>query len=299
MATENDNDASVKLFIGKLGYRILRTPTILVHPVFQHARGIPSHIRLTKLSVNDSAILYRSVMLTRDFFPKDIDKVLASRLYAGTWIATLKADEPSGLRKLRGGEGISIRSAYDGNAQRLMDGVFKSWAVLSIWKCDEIFKLQVKGASLIVRSLAAMSRYMDRTLPWFEIPSFPNIFNSFGMQFLFGLHAEGDKSHELITALFWHAHNLAQQQKSQVIMSELGPSDPLIKTIPHWKVFSSADDLWCIKHLLDPPIKDAASLSTVSAAANSTSETVVDRVEHIEWSDSSPDSTIFVDPRDV
>uniref|UniRef100_R7W6M3 Uncharacterized protein n=1 Tax=Aegilops tauschii TaxID=37682 RepID=R7W6M3_AEGTA len=37
MATEQDNEASVRLFTSRCGYSKFRTPSLLVHPVFRHA----------------------------------------------------------------------------------------------------------------------------------------------------------------------------------------------------------------------------------------------------------------------
>ncbi|KAH7511197.1 hypothetical protein FEM48_ZijujUnG0034700 [Ziziphus jujuba var. spinosa] len=61
IATENDNQASVKLFTDKCAYSKFRTPSILVNPVKRFS--------------------------TTEFFPRDIDSVLNNKLSLGTFLA--------------------------------------------------------------------------------------------------------------------------------------------------------------------------------------------------------------------
>ncbi|CAM6095826.1 unnamed protein product [Calypogeia fissa] len=260
-ATTKDNEASVKLFTKRLQYEPFRNPAILIQPVFVHSRPAPAHVEFTKLSPEAAIAFYRARLGTQEFFPKDIDKVLDSKLCAGTWVATLRDDD----NRRQGGRagrfccgGASCRVSEEsvmGSIEETFAGCDKgmalpeSWAVLSLWKCNEIFKLEVKGVSLMKRSLAYMSRVADKALPWFRIPSIPNLFTSFGMQFMFGLHAEGCRGDELMTSLCWHAHNQSRELGCQVLMTEVGANDPIKKCIPHWNMFSSDDDLFCVKRL--------------------------------------------------
>ncbi|KAL0431501.1 UNVERIFIED_CONTAM: putative N-acetyltransferase HLS1 [Sesamum radiatum] len=54
MATETDNQASVKLFTEKCGYCKFRTPAILVQPVFAHRVRIDKRVTIIKLSPADA-----------------------------------------------------------------------------------------------------------------------------------------------------------------------------------------------------------------------------------------------------
>ncbi|RVW66190.1 putative N-acetyltransferase HLS1-like [Vitis vinifera] len=60
MATEKDNEASVKLFVDKLGYVKFRTPAILVNPVRRRVH-LSSNIEIAKLKVEEAELLYREI----------------------------------------------------------------------------------------------------------------------------------------------------------------------------------------------------------------------------------------------
>lgn len=321
-ATVKDNEASVKLFNEKLRYTPLRTPVILVQPVFVHPRSIPADIKVSKLSLNSAALLYSTVLSTQEFFPRDIDAVLRSKLCAGTWVARFREDEPMGLRSICHEEETS-KCAGDDECWVLGPGIEKavkprSWAMLSVWKCNEIFTLELKGVSLGLRTLAAASRLADRILPGFGVPSIPNLFAPFGMQFMFGLHAEGPRGTELLSALCWHAHNFALQSGCSVVMSEVGAQDPLRGVIPHWKALSSTGDLWSAKRL--PKSTGKEILESVSIRKWTNKSTLcdvkagdldahthpklapgaqVDDEELHDWCKSPMSCSLFVDPRDV
>ncbi|KAJ7282146.1 hypothetical protein O6H91_Y359200 [Diphasiastrum complanatum] len=288
MATERSNTASIKLFTSKLGYKKFREPRILVHPVFLHSELVPPNVRVTRLTKRDAITLYTYLMGTAEFFPKDIEKILKNDLYEGTWIAALKEEEDFELINVS--EDSNSGNGGSELAQNLLKGVVKSWAMVSLWKCNEIFKLQVEGVSLKIRTFAAITRFVDQALPWLKIPSFPDVFSPFGMQFMFGVHAEGVKGHELLRSLCGHARNIARRHNCQVIMTELASSDPLADCIPQWKCLSSADDLWCIKRLrnqaLDRKMKTSDSDNESS-------------FESFNWCKSAEEEKLFVDPRDV
>lgn len=247
MATEKDNEASVNLFTMKLGYVKFRTPAILVQPVYARRKKLSSKTQLVQLGKDAAEALYRSVFTTREFFPNDIDAVFSSKLHKGTWVAYRKG----------GG-----------------DGEATSWAVMSLWKCNEIFKLEVKGAGRRVKGIAAATRALGRLLRWVTIPTLPNVFKPFGLQLMYGLHAEGKHGKELIEKLSWVAHNLAREDGCAVVAAELGSCDPLRDCIPHWSRFSCDEDLWCIKRL------------------------TVSHHHHYDWCKLPPPPSLFVDPRD-
>ncbi len=293
IATEKDNVASVKLFTERLQYVRFRSPVILVHPVFLRDRPLPPDVRLTKLSVDGAASLYRATAMgTTEFFPKDIHSLLGNELCAGTWVATFADDN----KQLHAGLGtVSHEGGRTGGNKAKMEATGgwakgASWAVLSTWRSNEVFKFEMRGASWPIRTLATASRWLEWLLPWFPIPSIPNLFtSSFGFQFMFGLHSEGPRGLELLNSLCWHAHNVARKHGCQVLATELAASDPATVCIPHWKRLSSCDDLWCIKRL-----------GTVSSTILSEfTEPDFDNYTVFDWCTSPQQSKLFVDPREV
>ena len=87
MATEQDNEASVRLFTGRCGYAKFRTPSVLVHPVFRHALGLSRRVSVVRLDPRDAERLYRWHFAAVEFFPDDIDAVLSNALSLGTFLA--------------------------------------------------------------------------------------------------------------------------------------------------------------------------------------------------------------------
>lgn len=260
MATEKDNEASLKLFVEKCGFTKFRTPAILVHPVHSHSKRISSRANIQKLDVAEAERFYRECMGTAEFFPKDIDAVLGNKLSLGTWVAVSRAEQwqrPGSYGATTGGS--------------------TSWAIISVWDTKEVFKMCVKGVRMATRVYAATSRFLDRALPWFKIPSIPDVFHSFGVAFLYGVHAEGPRGGELMNHLCRFAHNLAKEKGYRLIATEVGGCDPLKQCIPHWNCFSCPEDLWCIK-----------KLASTSAEGE----------EEYDWSKSPPGVRIFVDPRE-
>ncbi|XP_031481051.1 probable N-acetyltransferase HLS1 [Nymphaea colorata] len=256
MATENTNTASLGLFTGKFGYTMFRAPTVLVHPVHAHAKPVDPQVDLVEVPVDFATALYRHAFETAEFFPKDIDSVLSNRLTLGTFVAVQK----SGASWVPG----AVPS-------RLPD----SYAMASVWNCSEVFQLEVKGASPVVRAFAKATRLADRLMPCLRIPSVPDVFQPFGVHVVYGLHVEGKEGAKLMSELWWHVYNLAREGGALAIAAEVGPWDPAAKGIPHWQCFSCAEDVWCIKALNDEDAPD--------------------------WICASPTSTmapLFVDPRD-
>lgn len=261
MATENDNEPSIKLFVEKCGFAKFRTPAVLVHPVHCHSKRISIGANILKLNVVEAESLYRQCMGTAEFFPKDMDAVLGNRLSLGTWVAVPRAEQ----WQRHGSSGARA-------------GGTTSWAVVSLWNTSEVFKITVKGVRMATRVYAATSRLLDTALPWLNIPSVPDVFHSFGVAFLYGVHAEGPKGGELMNHLCRFAHNVAKEKGCRLIATEIGGCDPLKHYIPHWNRFSCPEDLWCIKKLTPP-----------SSAKQE---------EEYDWSKSIPGGKLFVDPRE-
>ncbi|XP_058111063.1 probable N-acetyltransferase HLS1-like [Magnolia sinica] len=227
MATEKDNEASLKLFIGKLGFIKFRTPMILVNPVRRRSIHISSRIKITKIKMEQAEHLYRRFMGTAEFFPRDIDQILKNKLSLGTWVA------------------YPLDESWEHH-----DCVPTSWAMLSVWNTADVFKLRVGKPSLSSVLYAKASSLVDRIFPWLRIPVLPDVFNEFGFYFLYGVHGEGPRSGMLVHSLCQFVHNLATMCKDcKIIVTEIGPWDALRHHIPHWQSLSCPEDLWCIKSL--------------------------------------------------
>lgn len=261
MATENDNQASVKLFTQKCGYSKFRTPSVLVQPVFAHRVRIDKRVTIIKLSSADAEVLYRRCFSTTEFFPRDIDSVLNNKLSLGTFLAV-----PTGSHSTE---------SWPGAAEFLVNPP-ESWAVLSVWNCKDVFSFEVRGASRIRKALAKMTRAVDRAFPWLHLPSVPEVFRPFGFHFLYGLGGEGPNAAKYTMALCGLAHNLAKERGCGVVATEVASREPLRLGIPHWKSLSCAEDLWCIKRL-------GEDYSDGSVG---------------DWTKSLPGPSMFVDPRE-
>ncbi|GAA0171482.1 acyltransferase [Lithospermum erythrorhizon] len=257
IATESDNQPSVKLFTLKCGYSKFRTPSILVQPVFGHRVKVTSRVSIIKLSPSDAETLYRLRFATTEFFPHDIDSILNNKLSLGTYLAVPKGSLCSG-------------------ANEFLASQPESWAVLSVWNCKEVFKLEVRGASSLRRLFAKTTRLVDRAFPALQLPSVPDVFRPFGLHFLYGLGGKGPLAVNFMKALCGFAHNFAKQHGCGVVATEVASLDPLRFGVPHWKRLSCDEDLWCIKRL--------------SGGNN------IDGVG--DWTMSTPRTSIFVDPRE-
>ncbi|KFK30374.1 hypothetical protein AALP_AA7G252700 [Arabis alpina] len=264
IATENDNQASVNLFTGKCGYSKFRTPSILVNPVYAHKVNVSSQVTIIKLDPVDAETLYRLRFSTTEFFPRDIDSVLNNKLSLGTFVAVP-----------RGSCYGSGSGSWPGSA-KFLEYPPESWAVLSVWNCNESFRLEVRGASRLRRVVAKTTRVVDKTLPFLKLPSVPSVFKPFGLCFMYGIGGEGPRAVKMVKSLSAHAHNIAKNRGCGVLAAEVAGEEPLRRGIPHWKVLSCAEDLWCIKRL-----------------GEDFSDGVVG-----DWTKSPPGISIFVDPRE-
>lgn len=263
VATEKDNEACMKLFVEKCGFARFRTNAILVHPVHSHSKRSSIRANIFKLDVAEAESLYWECMGTTEFFPKDMNAVLSNRFNLGTWVAVPQAEQWQPPDRY----GARPRGS-------------NSWAVISLWNTSEVFKMTVKGAGMATRVYAATSRLLDWALPWLRIPSFPDLFCSFGVAFMYGVHAEGPMGGELLNHLCGFAHNLAKEKGCRLIATEVGECDPLKNCIPYWDCFSCLEDIWCIKKL------------------SHTSSSEGEKQEY-DWSKSRPSARIFVDPREI
>lgn len=257
MATEKDNEASFKLFVDKLSYVKFRTPAILVNPVSHRMSRISSKFELAKLKIEEAESLYRRFMSSTEFFPIDIGNILRNKLSLGTWVAYPRG-ESWGHSGLNG-------------------GVPSSWAMLSVWNSGELFKLRLGNAPLSCLMYTKSSRFIEKLLPCFKLPAIPDFFHPFGFYFIYGVYREGPLSGKLVRTLCRLVHNMASKSKDcKVTVTEVGGSDALRLHIPHWKLLSCPEDLWCIKALKNG---EKNSLD--------------------ELTKTSPTNALFVDPREV
>ncbi|CAL1380844.1 unnamed protein product [Linum trigynum] len=264
MATESDNLASIGLFTDKCGYSKFRTPSILVNPVHAHRVPVSGRVAVLELSPLDAEKLYRRRFATTEFFPRDIDSVLNNKLSLGTFLAVPR------------GSGYGAHMPWAGVDKFLSDPP-ESWAVMSVWNCKDVFTLEVRGVSRVKKALARTTRALDRALPFLRLPSFPELFRPFGFHFMYGLGGEGPRAGRMVKALCGHAHNLAMARGCRVVVTEVANQEPLRLGIPHWKMLSCDEDLWCIKRL-------GEDYSDGSFG---------------DWTKSPPDTSIFVDPREI
>ncbi|XP_044487073.1 probable N-acetyltransferase HLS1 [Mangifera indica] len=261
MATDYTNEPSVNLFTKKCSYIKFRTLAMLIQPIHAHHKSIHSSVSIIRLPNILAESVYRQVFMNSEFFPKDIDLILSSKLNLGTYMAVPKKVLPK----------------WDLRANILPP----NYAILSVWNTKEVFKLQVKGVSPLAYAWCMGSRLVDGWIPWLRLPSFPDVFRKFGLYFLFGLHMEGRNGRSLMKSLCAFAHNMGRDDgECGALVAEVGPRDPVQEAIPHWRKFSWAD-LWCIKNLKDE-MDDPDEKSSLS-----------------DWMKSrSSSSVIFVDPRD-
>ncbi|XP_042431303.1 probable N-acetyltransferase HLS1 isoform X1 [Zingiber officinale] len=262
MATEKDNEASLRLFTGRCGYSKFRTPAILVHPVFAHRLPLTPQIAVLRLPLADAEELYRRRFGATEFFPRDIDAVLANPLSLGTFLAV-----PSGC---------PAAARWPG-AAAFLAAPPASWAVVSVWNSKEVFRMEVRGAGPWRRGLARASRAVDRALPWLRIPSVPDLFRPFGLYLVYGIYGEGPAAAEHARALCRHTHNMAMgDPECRVIAAEMAECDPLRPGIPFWSRLSCAEDVWCVKRLAEDYGDGALG----------------------DWTKAPPPPSIFVDPRE-
>lgn len=265
MATEKDNEASVRLFIEKFGYIKFRTPAILVNPVRCRPCHVSSNIEIAKLKVEEAEFLYRKYMSSTEFFPHDIDKVLGNKLSLGTWVAYPRGEFGN----------------FGSNGQVLP----KSWAMISVWNSGEVFKLRLGKAPFSCLLYAKSWRLMDKFFPCLKLlPSMPDFFNPFGFYFMYGVYHEGPLSGKLVRNLCHFVHNMASTTtkncRCKVVVTEVGGCDSVLRHhIPHWKLLSCSEDLWCIKAMKK---KEADRISV-----------------HELTKTQQTNKALFVDPREV
>ncbi|XP_021984237.2 probable N-acetyltransferase HLS1, partial [Helianthus annuus] len=263
MATDSYNEASLNLFTLKCDYIRFRSLTILVQPVHAHNKPLISGVVIKQLDPKLASAVYCKTLGDSEFFPEDMDVILHNKLNLGTFMA--------------------IPKSYVDYWDPKMTILPPSFAILSIWNTKEVFRFQVKGVSPLTYAECAGSRVLDTLMPCLRLPSVPNFFKQFGVYFLYGLHMRGYGASRLMKSLCAHAHNMARNDVlCRAVVAEVGKRDPVREVMPHWRKFSWAEDIWCIKELATAK-QDINTNRGPHDCITSTSK-------------SSP--VIFVDPRD-
>ncbi|MFS7971219.1 putative transcription regulator GNAT family [Helianthus anomalus] len=261
MATDSYNEASLNLFTLKCDYIRFRSLTILVQPVHAHNKPLISGVVIKQLDPQLASAVYCKTLGDSEFFPEDIDIILHNKLNLGTFMA--------------------IPKSYVDHWDPEMTILPPSFAILSIWNTKEVFRFQVKGVSPLTYAECAGSRVLDTLMPCLRLPSVPNFFKQFGVYFLYGLHMRGYGASRLMKSLCAHAHNMARNDVlCRAVVAEVGKRDPVREVMPHWRKFSWAEDIWCIKEL-----------------ATTKQDINTNRGPH-DWITSTSSPVIFVDPRD-
>lgn len=252
----------------------------MVNPVRNHPYNMnSSEINIQKLKIEEAEAIYKKHMASTEFFPKDIKNILKNKLSLGTWVANFK--QPP----------WSSSTSVGGNGQTMAS----SWAIVSLWNSGEVFKLRLGKAPFPWLIYTKSLKIMDKIFPCFKVVLVPNFFKPFGFYFVYGLHYEGPFSERLVGALCKFVHNMAlnnSKDNCKAIVTEIGgdEDDGLKMEIPHWKLLSCYEDFWCIKSLKS---KRYNNISNDNDNDN-------DHDHHIlEWTNASPNRTLFVDPREV
>lgn len=246
MATDRSNIPSLNLFTRKLSYIPLRSLAILTQPVHAHSLSLPSNVTILKLSSSLSIPLYQKLFSNSEFFPSDIASLLANPLTLGTYIS-IHRDLPD------------------------------SFAIMSLWNAKKVFRLKVSGVSSLTKIFVKRTHALDKMWPCLKVPSFRDVFSPFGVYIMYGMHAVGEGSAELMRCLCKYAHNMAMKEEDiAAVVCEIGVDDREVKDgVLHWKKFSCDEDVWCMKKLVP---EDGCS---------------------DDWSKSMPSTgVIFVDPRE-
>ncbi|KAF9591008.1 hypothetical protein IFM89_001218 [Coptis chinensis] len=262
LATEESNVASTNLFVHKCDYVKLSSLVILVQPIRYQAKEPSLNVRIEKLSVDQAISLYVDRVGRKAFYPGDMEVILNDKLSLGTWVSFLKEDDWIGLHNKE-------------------DNVFtnrtpSSWAILSLWKTCDAYKLQIRRKHPFKCFRATLSHAGAKLLPCFKTTTCDLLYAPFGFLFIYGLYGEGENLGELMKSLWWFACNLTRKVKDcKVIITELGVSDPVKEYIPKGPSNSSCiNDLWYFKKVNGP------------------------NDENGRWTMTQPITHLFVDPRD-
>lgn len=254
--------ASVNLFVRKCKYTRLSSLAIIIQPIYINMKKNPSsNVKIEKLSIEHAISLYKDRLGDDKLFPCDIDSILKEQLSLGTWVAYLKEEHWDGL-----------------NNEEFIRNAPSSWAMISIWKTCECYKLQMSGAPIVRCFHAIVSHIRSKVLPCLNVFSSLDLLSSnrVGLLFLYGLHGEGERVGDLMRYLWNFACKLGGRLKDcKAIATELGFSDPMKAHVPWGSSTSHIGDVWFLKKVESSGASGDGDLTA-----------------------GSPLSRVFVDPRD-
>ncbi|KAD3336487.1 hypothetical protein E3N88_32006 [Mikania micrantha] len=127
-----------------------------------------------------------------------------------------------------------------------------NWAMLSVWDSGGLFKLRIGEAPVSCLVYSKVSKLIDKMFACFNMPVLLcKMFEPFGFYFLYGVHQEGPVSGTMVRALCKYVHNMARVSVDcKMVVTEVGSYDERVRPhIPHWRLLSCLEDLWCIKAL--------------------------------------------------
>ncbi|PIA61054.1 hypothetical protein AQUCO_00300520v1 [Aquilegia coerulea] len=239
IATEESNFISTNLFVHKCNFVKLSSLVILVQPIKYHAQDPSLNVRIEKLSVEQAISLYKGRLGSKAFFPNDMEAILNEKLSLGSWVSFLKEDDWVGLHNKEDNDFPSRAPS--------------SWAILSIWKTCEAYKLQIRRQHPFKCFHATLSHAGAKIFPCMKTTTCDLLHRPFGFLFLYGVHGEGQRLGELIKSLWWFAYSLAGNVKDcKVIVTELAVCDPVREHVPQGPSMSCINDLWYFKKVNGP-----------------------------------------------
>ncbi|XP_072954488.1 probable N-acetyltransferase HLS1-like [Typha angustifolia] len=244
LATDENNIASINLFVLKCHYMKLSSLAILVQPIDAHAKKtISNGVKIEKLSINQAVLIYKDRLGDEKFFPADIDAILNEQHSLGTWVSYFKEEEWN-----KDGEFLSSAPS--------------SWAIVSMWKTYESYKLQLRCTPSVRCFYATLKQIGHNVLPCLRLPlacQLPR--RPFGFLFLYGIHGEGERLSDLLKSLWYFAFSSARDVKDcKAIVSEVNYSDPLFAHMPST---SCIKDLWFMKRVGGAAMRDDKDLHTM------------------------------------
>eukprot|EP01018_Ginkgo_biloba_P025411 Gb_12117 [translate_table: standard] len=146
MAIEKDK-ACINLFSGKCNYNKFKIGHI--GSVHAHGKCIHSSVKIVKLNVAKAEAPYRDYLGSSEFSPLDIDAILKNKLSMGAWVAVPQGKEWTTNRGC----------------------VLSSWGALNDWNNYEVFKLEVKGISIVKYVYVVTMCFFDKAFLWLKVAS--------------------------------------------------------------------------------------------------------------------------------
>ncbi|XP_050372551.1 probable N-acetyltransferase HLS1 [Argentina anserina] len=239
LATERNNTASTNLFTAKCSYMNISSLIIYVQSTCSSAKHLLHQtIKIEKLHVDQAISLYENRLRGKDIFPTDMDVILKEKFSLGTWVCYFKGQGWINLDSEEYNHGTITKTQ-------------SSWVIFSIWNTCEAYKLRIRESHPLSYFHATLSHAREKIFSWLNIPqSNVSLQSSLGFLFLYGMHGEGEQFGELMKSAWNFALGLGQNMKHcELIITEMGLCDPLLRHVPDNPNISRIHDLWYAKSL--------------------------------------------------